>query len=658
MAHSPRPKHRAVFRVKIPGPYNVIREIGQGRFGTVYEVEHTEEHTHYALKAMPFSSDADFMKNLHEIEKLRKNQHRNIVQYHETLEGDSSHYLVLELCSKSLRGALHDAQLQGTNMNRIDVFNILSDTLAGLSFLHQNNLAYGDMKPDNILLAFDGTAKLGDFGGVTSTDTVKTSHSAETGTFQYWAPEMFQTEQPQPSMAADMWAFGCIALEMISGKQWISGKNIAEIAQSARSFNFVQAVTEMNVGEQMLFGMLLCANPDERISSIELIRTKRLQTVLGEETPLSLFRLQMIDRLQETLDKDTALKQEADEVLKEADTKERMHQEQITRLIEQVDEEERRGDQLKVELEEERVRNAQNIVLLGVEQDRSERLELLLLREQEEHALDTTRLEREQEKNLQIILQLEREKEKTRQLTQQLEREQERSKQFLLQFEWGQDRSPPKERLSPAVNPKTPQLKRLQRSPQPLPQSPPVIREHHSQIDRLSFHQSGNIVTRTNERCLRDGTADWSPFFISGPITHGVVSVLATILRRPSRPRPIEPTCRGNILFGLLSEYAVASLEHGILPGIGQQVSLGLSAADGKVYHQSNFAPFDKFNEPCIHPLEEEDRLRIEINMDSKPTSAQFFWNGRPGNSYVTGLPNPIQVMCRCSRNFTSCERF
>ncbi|KAK2947941.1 putative serine/threonine protein kinase [Blattamonas nauphoetae] len=255
------------------------------------------------MKVLPFTSEEDFNKNEHEIAKLQKYQHSNVVRLVEVIEGDAAHYVVLELCSCSLADRVSEVRKLGTMMDRVTVFRIVSDVLAGLGFLHSRNEVYGDVKPSNILIGFDGRAKLGDFGGVVGVGTQKTSNSAECGTMQFWGPEMFVVggNGVLGSQAGDMWAFGLIVLELLTGESWICGTNAVEIASSVGGFDVVSVCRQasMSSSVESLLCFLLSKNPQERLSSAELIRSGRLRSILGEETPLSQF-------LREELDSSTA----------------------------------------------------------------------------------------------------------------------------------------------------------------------------------------------------------------------------------------------------------------------------------------------------------------------------------------------------------------
>ncbi|KAK2947946.1 putative Aurora kinase [Blattamonas nauphoetae] len=283
-----------------------IRTLGQGRFGSVHEVSKAGSDEHFAMKVLPFTSEADFNKNEHEIAKLQKYQHSNVVGLVEVIEGDAAHYVVLELCSCSLADRVSEVRKLGTMMDRVTVFRIVSDVLAGLGFLHSRNEVYGDVKPSNILIGFDGRAKLGDFGGVVGVGTQKTSNSAECGTMQFWGPEMFVVggNGVLGSQAGDMWAFGLIVLELLTGESWICGTNAVEIASSVGGFDVVCVCRQasMSSSVESLLCFLLSKNPQERLSSAELIRSGRLRSILGEETPLSQFIREELDCTKRTVD--------------------------------------------------------------------------------------------------------------------------------------------------------------------------------------------------------------------------------------------------------------------------------------------------------------------------------------------------------------------
>ncbi|KAK2945828.1 putative Mitogen-activated protein kinase kinase kinase 5 [Blattamonas nauphoetae] len=297
----PQPKAKKRFEVKVPEPYKFIRTLGQGSFGSVHEVSKTLTGERFAMKILPCLSESDFSKNEHEIRKLSENQHRNVVGFVEAIEGDNAHFVVLELCSRSLHDELCENQKHGGRMDVVRVYRVMRDVLDGLAFLHSRGEIYGDLKGSNVLIGSDGTAKLGDFGGVVGTRTLKTNNLAECGTMQFWAPEFFKlagkTGNQIGSFAGDMWAFGQLLLEMMTSRWWIVGESSVEIQQSVLGFEIGSICDSVGiVGEvQILLSLLLSKNPSHRISSAELVRTNRLRSVLGPETPLSRFVTQELE---------------------------------------------------------------------------------------------------------------------------------------------------------------------------------------------------------------------------------------------------------------------------------------------------------------------------------------------------------------------------
>ncbi|KAK2956506.1 putative Mitogen-activated protein kinase kinase kinase 1 [Blattamonas nauphoetae] len=304
----PKPKAKKRFEVKVPEPYKFIRTLGQGSFGSVHEVSKTPTGERFAMKILTFSTESDFSKNEHEIRKLSENQHRNVVGFVEAIEGDNAHFVVLELCSHSLESEISEVQKLGGKMDVVRVYRVMRDVLDGLAFLHSRGEIYGDLKGSNVLIGSDGTAKLGDFGGVVGTQTLKTNNSAECGTMQFWAPELFSRtvgrDREIGSSAGDMWAFGQLLLEMLTSRWWIVGENAVEIQQSVLGFEIGSICASVGiVGEvQILLSLLLNKNPSHRISSAELVRTNRLQSVLGPETPLSRFVTQELETTRNELE--------------------------------------------------------------------------------------------------------------------------------------------------------------------------------------------------------------------------------------------------------------------------------------------------------------------------------------------------------------------
>ncbi|KAK2955220.1 hypothetical protein BLNAU_9772 [Blattamonas nauphoetae] len=117
-------------------------------------------------------------------------------------------------------------------------------------------------------------------------ETQKTHNTADCDTIQFWAPEMFDlgANDVHGSQAGDMWAFGLILLQLLTGQEWISGLNAVEIASRMKQFDVRAACRKEMIPNiiQPLLCSLLSKNPQERLSSAELIMTGRLSSIVGE----------------------------------------------------------------------------------------------------------------------------------------------------------------------------------------------------------------------------------------------------------------------------------------------------------------------------------------------------------------------------------------
>ncbi|KAK2948807.1 putative Membrane-associated tyrosine- and threonine-specific cdc2-inhibitory kinase [Blattamonas nauphoetae] len=285
----PKPKSSTKFIPKMIGPYIYHSTIGQGSFGAVYRVVCTKDQETYAMKMLSCMTDEDHERNEREIANFRKFQHPNVVTFIDSQFDGNTHTLVMELCQHSLHTVMKNCEATGTSLPLHVIYAMMEGILSAITFLHEHDKFYGDLKPDNVLIAQDGTAKLGDFGGVTGAGTQKTGSSSEQGTIQYWPPEMFLSSGGVQTMKGDVWAFGLMLLQLMTGKSWIEGTNALEIAKSIENFSIDEATQGMESDVATLFRLLLDKTPENRISSAELSKSTRLMAILGPPTPLSQY---------------------------------------------------------------------------------------------------------------------------------------------------------------------------------------------------------------------------------------------------------------------------------------------------------------------------------------------------------------------------------
>jgi serine/threonine-protein kinase len=197
---------------RLLGPYRIDMLLGAGGMGDVYRARDTLLARDVAFKILPeaFSGDAERLTRFKkEAQFLASLSHPHIAAIYGVHESDGIRGLVLELVDG-------ETLAQRIKRGRIPVYEavrIARQIGEGLDAAHQRGIVHGDLKPANINIARDGTAKILDFGLARSADGEP--EGAAYGTASYMSPE--QARGDLVDKRSDIWAFGCVCFEMLTG---------------------------------------------------------------------------------------------------------------------------------------------------------------------------------------------------------------------------------------------------------------------------------------------------------------------------------------------------------------------------------------------------------------------------------------------------------
>ncbi|HET7698805.1 MAG TPA: protein kinase [Vicinamibacterales bacterium] len=214
--------------------YHIIRVLGAGGMGVVYQAWDSELNVAVAVKVIRPEALGD-PAGAAEIERRFKRElvlarnvtHRNVVRIHDLGERDGIKYLTMPFVEgEDLAAAL---RRRGT-LPVPEALHIARQVAAGLAAAHEAGVIHRDLKPENIMLAADGTALIMDFGisrSISGTATA-TALGAVVGTLEYMAPEQAQGQPVDPR--ADIYAFGLMLYDMLTGRQRLTrGNPMSEI---------------------------------------------------------------------------------------------------------------------------------------------------------------------------------------------------------------------------------------------------------------------------------------------------------------------------------------------------------------------------------------------------------------------------------------------
>lgn len=192
-----------------------------GGFSVVY-LAMSEDGLQVAIKFIQKKNRNIPEERLHlEVNVMSKLKHLNIVRYISTCWTDTHIGIIMEYAPG---GSLRDIIYSFRALHESNVRHYMVEVLHGLSYLHGDGIAHGDVKPHNILLGMDGVCKLSDFGSTVSEATDLSRSNGMLvfrGTALYTSPEVAAGQAP--TAASDIYSLGITFLEMLLGQlpwQW------------------------------------------------------------------------------------------------------------------------------------------------------------------------------------------------------------------------------------------------------------------------------------------------------------------------------------------------------------------------------------------------------------------------------------------------------
>lgn len=221
--------------------YHVQAKIGMGGMGEVYRATDSRLDRDVALKLLPekFARDTERMARFErEAKVLASLNHPNIASIYGLEESNGARALVMEL----VEGVTLAERIKRGPLPLDEALPIAKQIAEGLEYAHERGIIHRDLKPSNVNVRPDGQVKILDFGlakafeGETSEEEIENSPTLSAmatrmgvllGTAAYMSPE--QARGKRVDRRADIWAFGCVLYEMLTGREAFAGETTSDI---------------------------------------------------------------------------------------------------------------------------------------------------------------------------------------------------------------------------------------------------------------------------------------------------------------------------------------------------------------------------------------------------------------------------------------------
>jgi Tol biopolymer transport system component len=281
------------------GWYEILAAIGAGGMGEVYRARDAKLGRDVAVKALPeaFARDPDRMARFQrEAKVLASLNHPNIAAIYGFEDSGGAHALVMEL----VEGPTLADRLKTGPIPIDEALRIAKQICEALEYAHERGVVHRDLKPANIKISRDDTVKILDFGlakavqGEASDADIANSptltHMATQagillGTAAYMSPE--QAKAKPVDRRADIWAFGCVLYEMLTGKMAFRGETVTDTLAAVikEEPDWAQLPAGTSARVRVLLQRCLQKDPKQRLRDIGDARISLDEVLAGGPEP-------------------------------------------------------------------------------------------------------------------------------------------------------------------------------------------------------------------------------------------------------------------------------------------------------------------------------------------------------------------------------------
>jgi serine/threonine protein kinase len=209
--------------------YEIVEKIGSGGMSFVYKARCSLLNRYVAVKILrpEFISDENFVRKFRqESQAAASLSHQNIVSIYDVGVDDDIHYIVMEYIEgRTLKQIIREKG----RMDPLQAAEIAQQICKALVHAHKNHIVHRDIKPHNILVTKDGTAKVTDFGIARAvTSSTVTNSGSVIGSVHYFSPE--QARGGYIDEKSDLYSLGIVLYEMVTGRVPFEGESPISIA--------------------------------------------------------------------------------------------------------------------------------------------------------------------------------------------------------------------------------------------------------------------------------------------------------------------------------------------------------------------------------------------------------------------------------------------
>jgi hypothetical protein len=274
------------------GPYRILRLLGQGGMGSVFEAEHKPTGRRLALKVInhTLAAEADRKRFLREGRLAAAVNHPNVVPIYSGEEVNGIPAIAMEL----VRGGTLADRLRARGPLPIEeAVGASLQIIAGLEAAHAAGVLHRDIKPANCFVSADGTIKIGDFGLSVSTlargESYLTTQGRVLGTPAYAPPEQLRGEDLQVS--ADIYSVGATLYHLVTGRPPFAAEDLVALISSVldknpTAPNLLQSAVPAQLSRIIL--RCLAKDPKARFQNYDQLRDALLPFHVREAEPAPL----------------------------------------------------------------------------------------------------------------------------------------------------------------------------------------------------------------------------------------------------------------------------------------------------------------------------------------------------------------------------------